>query len=202
MKTLLKRTASDCETASSGFPTRRSGSGRWVCDRFLQNLGVSFAPTELVSVDDQAPDVLFREVRFEVKEWLDQDRRRTDEYREELRQAKLASSSEELWEYLTPEDLTPDMIVSDIESRISGWAAKYEPRFRGSLDLLVYHNRAGHFFKKSPVVPSTDTFSTFGFRSVSMTTDSRAWVLWASPSAPSPIASMVGSIRRHGKPDS
>ena len=86
------------------------------------------------------------------------------------------------------------MIVSDIESRISGWAAKYESRFRGSLDLLVYHNRVGYFFKESPVIPLTDTFSRYGFRSVSMTTDSRAWVLWAGSSAPSIIASMVGSI--------
>ena len=168
----------------------------WVCDQFLQNLGVAFSPTELVPVADQAPDVFFREVRFEVKEWLDQARRRTDEYREKLRQAEQASSTKELWEYLPTEDLTPETIVNDIESRIPDWAAQYEPRFRASLDLLVYHNREGYFFKKSPVIPPTDTFISYGFRSVSMTTNSRAWVLWAGPSAPSLIASMVGSVLR------
>jgi hypothetical protein len=147
--------------------------------------------------------VLFREARFEVKELLDLGRRRTDEYREELRRAEQASSSEELWEYFTPEDLTPEMIVSDIESRISDWAAMYEPRFRSTLDLLVYHNRVGMFFKESPNTPQVAFLEEYGFRSVSMTTNSRAWVLWAGLSSPELLTALVGLIRskrrRRGK---
>lgn len=167
----------------------------WVCHQFLEHLGIAFDSAELVSVEDQAPDVLFREARFEVKELLDTGRRRTDEYKEDLRRAEQASSSEELWECFTPEDLTPKMIVSDIEGRISDWAALYEPRFRSTLDLLVYHNRARMFFRESSVTPQVTSLEKHGFRSVSMTTGSRAWVLWAGPSSPGLIASLAGLIR-------
>lgn len=175
----------------------------WVCHQFLQNLGVAFDSAELIPVEDQAPDVFFREARFEVKELLDPGCRRTDEYREDQRRAEQAPNNEKLWEWFTPEDLTPEMIVSDIEGRISGWAAMYEPRFRSTLDLLVYHNRVGMFFKESPSTPLAAFLGEHGFRSVSMTTDSRAWVLWAGLSSPDLIASVAGSIRpksrRRGK---
>jgi hypothetical protein len=167
----------------------------WVCQQFLQNLGVAFDFAELIPVEDQVPDVLFREARFEVKEILNPGRRRTDEYKEDLRRAEQASSSEELWEYFTPEDLTPEMIVNDIGGRISDWAAMYEPRFRSTLDLLVYYNRVGMFFKETHHTPQAAFLGEYGFRSVSMTTGSRAWVLWAGLSSPDLITSLAGSIR-------
>jgi hypothetical protein len=169
----------------------------WVCRQFLQNLGLAFDSAELLPVEDQAPDVLFREVRFEVKELLDPDRRRTDEYKEDLRRAEEASSIEELdlWECFTPVDLTPEMIVSDIEDRIAGWAALYEPRFRSTLDLLVYYNIMDLLFEEFTDTPQADFLGGHGFRSISMTTGSHAWVLWAGPSSPDLISSLVGLIR-------
>jgi hypothetical protein len=176
----------------------------WICSQFLKNLGVEFDHAHLIS-DEDPPDVFFRGARFEVKECLTKDRQRTDEYRKALRRSEQASGSEDLGRHFTQaafaRDNTSDVRwpdsdwVADIRCGLSGWAKKYEPKFKKSLDVLVYHNVDG-FFDESLVPPPSDTFESYGFRSISMTTDSCAWVLSAGPLAPDFIASPIGPIRR------
>jgi hypothetical protein len=169
----------------------------WVVLRFLNLLDVSPLESEVSSVDDLAPDVLFRDARFEIKEFLMPDRRRTDEFKAALARAESPTFTvDQAFECFTPKDLTTEMILNDIFDRLPGWQ-KYEPRFRSSLDLLVYHNRDGHFFKVTSSLPDASQLASSGFRSVSVCTESFAWVLWASPTAPKWIASQLG-ILRHG----
>jgi hypothetical protein len=181
----------------------------WLCSQFLKNLGVEFEHAELIP-GENPPDVCFRGARFEVKECLAKGRRRTDEYREAQLRSEQASSSEDLWETLHPRGIRPNMIardntsdvrcpdsdwVADIRCGLYGWAKKYDPKFKRSLDLLVYHN-VGGFFDESLVPPPSDTFESYGFRSISMTTDSIAWVLSAGLLAPDILASPIGPKRR------
>ncbi|HEY3568160.1 MAG TPA: DUF1780 domain-containing protein [Thermoanaerobaculia bacterium] len=169
----------------------------WVVSLFLNLLGLSPLEAEVLSVDDVAPDVLFRDAYFEVKEFLIPGRRRTDEFKEALARAESPRFTvRQAFEYLMPQDLTAEMILNDIFDRLPDWQ-KYEPRFRSSLDLLVYHNRDGYFFKPTAFLPDTERLASSGFRSVCVCTDSFAWVLWASSTAPEWIASQVGTIR-HG----
>lgn len=49
---------------------------RWVCLELVQNLGIAYDETEIVSPENDPPDVIFRDARFEVKEILDQGRKR------------------------------------------------------------------------------------------------------------------------------
>jgi hypothetical protein len=168
----------------------------WVALQFLSLLGVSHLEEEVLSVDDVAPDVLFRDARFEVKEFLIPDRRRTDEFKEALARAESPTfTADQAFEFFMPKDLTTEMILNDIFDRLPGWQ-KYEPRFRSSLDLLVYHNRDGYFFKPSSFLPDTARLASFGFRSVCVCTESFAWILWASSTAPTWIAAQRGTIRR------
>lgn len=63
----------------------------WVVKAFLENMRIEHTQNDLVPVTDDPPDVLFRDFRFEVKELMDDDRRRTDEYRKQLEVAKKAT---------------------------------------------------------------------------------------------------------------
>lgn len=54
---------------------------RWVCGSFLRNIDRAFDETEILSQDDEPPDVAFRDVLFEVKEVLDPGRLRHTEYK-------------------------------------------------------------------------------------------------------------------------
>ena len=48
----------------------------WVADHFLENLNIAYSTEEVVSSDDDPPDVIFRDARFEIKEIMDPGRRR------------------------------------------------------------------------------------------------------------------------------
>ncbi len=53
----------------------------WVAKEFLENLGAEFSDDELIVPENDPPDVVFRDVLFEVKEILDQGRRRHAEFK-------------------------------------------------------------------------------------------------------------------------
>jgi hypothetical protein len=166
----------------------------WVCKGFLAALGVGFSDSELVASDDEPPDVLFRDARFEVKELLDEERRRTDEYRKALRQANEASSVRDLREQFPLIDITPAKILRDLEEKLAGWAQRYESTFCASLDMLIYYNRHG-IFKPSDQMPDVSRVSALGFRSISTFTGSQSWILFASDGAPAILVENVGVIK-------
>lgn len=168
----------------------------WVCTTFLTNLGVPYDPSEVCSVDDESPDVFFRQARFEIKERLDPNRRRTDEYRQALERAEAMTARSEIFTFFEPTDLTPADIFTNLVPELETWSRHYEPRFRSVTDLLVYYNSIGSFFKDVPELPDTTAVEIYGFRSVSVTTDSRAWVIWAGGTAPTFLAEKLGHIRR------
>ena len=65
---------------------------KWVVNEFLNNLEINFECDELMSINDQAPDIIFQGVPFEVKEIDEKGRRRHAEMKEELKQAEVALS--------------------------------------------------------------------------------------------------------------
>ena len=68
---------------------------RWVAQSFLTNLGVNFADGELMPGQDP-PDVRFRDTNFEIKEILDEGRRRHQEYKKGLEEAFRATAPRDL----------------------------------------------------------------------------------------------------------
>ena len=165
----------------------------WVAQRFLKIIGERVEPEDLSPCEDDPPDVLFRNARFEVKERLDANRRRTDEYRAALRRAESASNLKELLEHFDPSFETPEMILEDLERFLPEASRKYPAGLKSNLDLLVYYNR--HIFPKDfDSVPDSAHLADLGFRSVSLCTGSRSWVLFASARAPSFLRSAVGDI--------
>lgn len=76
---------------------RQSEQERWVVREFLTRLGVRFAEPELVSEETHSKvDVVFRDVRFQVKEIPDPGTRRGDEVNALWRQAVSAKRVEDI----------------------------------------------------------------------------------------------------------
>ncbi len=166
---------------------------RWVCQEFIQNLGLVFDETELITPDDEPPDVVFRDCRFEIKELLDPGRRRHAEYKASLQKALEATDPQHLLEQFTPQDITPQQIGDRIVNELEALQDHYAPAVRGHLDILFYVNLQEHFLKVDPMPPALK-FAPYGWRSVSALIGWGALVMFAAPDAPSFLASNVGTL--------
>src|SRR5688572_24417938 len=78
------------ESVAFWSPGKKLERELWVAKTFLRHLKVQYAESELVPETSEPPDINFRGARFEIKEILDSDRRRHEEYREKLAKAKSA----------------------------------------------------------------------------------------------------------------
>ncbi len=83
---------------------------KYVVRNLLGACEVSCSESPLLEADEPA-DVQFENCRFQVKEILNEGRRRFDELRESLERAKNASSQDDLREPYTPRDLDVAEIV-------------------------------------------------------------------------------------------
>ncbi len=171
----------------------KSERERWVCSGFLENLDIAFDEAEVALPDDEPPDVVFRDARFEIKEILDPGRRRHAEYKALLQKALGATDPQELLEQFAPKDITPVQIGERIVSKLRGLEAHYAPAVRAKLDLLFYVNLQDHFLKVEPMPPVTE-FAPFGWRSVVVLMGWGSLVLFAAPDAPSFLCSRVGTL--------
>jgi hypothetical protein len=166
---------------------------RWVCIAFLKNLDIKFDESEVISPDDDPPDVVFRNARLEIKDILDPGRRRHAEYKDEFRRALETTNPQDLLREFTPKDITPlhvgDHILSDLEHLHD----HYAPPVRANLDLLFYVNLREHFLKVGPM-PTATTFLPFGWRSVSAVVGWGSLVFFAAADAPSLLQTRVGTL--------
>jgi len=82
----------------------------WVGTSFIENLGIPFDEGEFFVSPHDPPDVIFREVRFEIKEILDPGRKRHSEYKHKLNKSYKATKPDDFLEEYTPIDLAPTQI--------------------------------------------------------------------------------------------
>lgn len=164
---------------------------QWVAARLLERLGVTFSPSDLTAASEPA-DVAFRSARLQVKEILDGDRRRLDEYRNDLEKVESATSPTEMMTLYEPQDLDLADAVAQVERLAAELRTAYGPKERVGLDLLVYMNLLGVAVSDNgaPVAFTNNP----GFRSVSMIVDGLAVVLWADEAAPDFIREAVGRV--------
>lgn len=166
---------------------------RWVCQEFILNLGLAFDEAEVITPDDEPPDVVFRDGRFEIKELLDPGRRRHTEYKASLQKALKTTDPQDLLEQFTPLDITPEQIGSRILKELEALQDHYAPAARRNLDILFYVNLQQHFLKAGPM-PSASEFARYGWRSVSAIKGWGALVMFAASDAPTFLVSNVGAL--------
>jgi hypothetical protein len=90
------------ESVAFWSPEKKLEREVWVVKTFLRNLDVQYADAELVGESSEPPDINFRSARFEIKEILDPDGRRHEEYRQKLERANSATRLRDLMSSTRP----------------------------------------------------------------------------------------------------
>jgi hypothetical protein len=156
----------------------------WIVKKFL-NLKNTDA---FEKPNNDPPDVLYEDARFEVIEILDEGRKRNDEHREraiKIEEALRNKSLSPLLEVYQLSSVSKDDLINEVLKKISVKERKYAPAVTASLDLLVYVN---YQVKKLDItsqitVPIEDRFNKW--RSVSVLTNSHGgFVIFVGPLAP------------------
>lgn len=168
---------------------------RWVVRSFLRNFGVKFHAFQVQSERNEPPDVRYFTAAFEIKEIMDPGRRRHDEYRVFLKRANSASSPNDLLEFHDPRDISLSEVLDLLWRVAEELGKKYPVATRKSLDLLAYVNLKHVLGIKEDVVPVTQSWRRFGFRSISFLKGSQtSYVAFADHTAPSFLHGRVGEL--------
>lgn len=167
---------------------------RWVVQSFLTNLGVSFADDELMPGQDP-PDVRFRDANFEIKEILDEGRRRHQEYKQGFEEAIRTTSPRDLVRTVQYNEIAISTVYDLILQSANALATeKYPSAVGGNLDLLFYVNLLHTFEFVELPFPDATELSSHGWRSVSFVKGHRSSVFMATSAAPIYIRDCVGRI--------
>jgi hypothetical protein len=183
--------------------TKKRKRERWVVEHFLQGIGVKSGFDEIEQPDVDPPDAHFRGAAFEVKEILESNRRRGDEYRKALRQAEAAISHHELTKSFKPRSMDIEQAYHLVMEQTRELAAhKYVTApVRASLDLLFYVNldMTSAWGIKDGTRPDIAPLMAEGWRSVSFLHGmSTACVLFACDSAPQFLKAIQGRLITNG----
>ena len=109
---------------------------------FLKNLDIEFNPKNLFCVQPDPPDVVYEEIRLEIKEIMDEGRKRHDEVKDEIakhgRTLPYVSNPQRLLFDLLPLDAA-NLILKNLDSY--ELTQKYKSPFKANTDLLFYINK-------------------------------------------------------------
>jgi hypothetical protein len=155
----------------------------WVVKKFLKAFDVDFSEEEIRSCKDDPPDIIFREARIEIKEILDPDRKRHDEYKKALVKVRKAKKIKDLFEFYSPKIISVSELINIISSKIEGYEKKYSSDNTRNLDLLIYFNMLDYEVIQEDIGNMKTDFC-HKWRSVSVLTNESAFVLYAKNSAP------------------
>jgi len=174
----------------------------WVANEFLINLGVTFSSSELQAVENDPPDVRFREAEFEIKEILDPGRRRHAEYKAALEHAKKTLSIDQLLEPYHPRDITYSEIYNLVEAAVGKYISKYPVSVWENMDLLFYVNLEDTRAYIKHDLPEQSEITRSGFRSVSFVAGYLSGVLMARNGVPEFLSGKTPRVeRRSAEPD-
>jgi len=174
----------------------KTDAERMVCAAFLRCLGITFRPGELVKARSDPPDVLFRDVRFEVMLLLDEDRQPHKEWKKILEVRRSASSLSEVLEpIMEPHPLGVDAVAKRVLDGLSAKSSRYDPGTVCSLDALVYVDLIGRC-----LYPSSDSLSAPNdlartWRSICFVFPPYSCVVYATEAAPAFLRQFSGQIR-------
>lgn len=164
---------------------------RSVCRAFLRTIGVPFKDQELVAPTDEPADVAFRMARFQIREILEPDRRRGDDWKRKEKKYSDANSFDDVMEpYTPPTSVALAELVPKIDDALSEKAQKYGTGCNG-IDALVYVNLGNHFLAADSDVPHLDKLKSHGWRSVSILFPPYGIILFAGSMAPDFLTALV-----------
>ncbi len=111
----------------------------WVVRRLISALGIDFKEEEF-RAGQEPTDVIFRDGYFQIKEKLNEGRKRTDELKKKLERARTAQSYGDLLEHYTPQNITFAEITEQCSEAAKVIANHYGAVERKKIDLIYYFN--------------------------------------------------------------
>jgi len=184
-KSYIEDYISDVKESLDFFSNKRKPEReKWVVNELLTYFKMEFKPAELCSYKDEPPDIIFRDAHFEIKEIQNNNRRRTDEYKNTLEKARKAGRISELLEQYTPINISIDGAFLIIAPATDKWTAKYGLSLCEKLDLLIYLNLRGTTLDCDDLEIIDDKDKIQGWRSISVVSNNCAFVISAAASAP------------------
>ncbi len=157
---------------------------RSVCRAFLRTIDVGFDEAELVAPTVEPADVAFRTARFQIREVLDPDRKRGDDWKHKEKKFTEAKSLEALIEpYSPPTPVTLATLVPKIVEALSEKSQKYGTECK-DIDALVYVNLRNQYLEAHSDIPPLDELKWQGWRSVALLFSPYGVILFAEPTAP------------------
>jgi len=163
---------------------------RSVCRAFLRTIGVAFEESELIAPTEEPADVAFRTAQFQIREILEADRRRGDDWKKMEEKYSGANSLTELLEpYSPPSAVELHILVPEIVEAISEKAKKYGAGCNG-IDMLVYVNLTDRYLAAHSELPNLNKLHLQGWRSVSILFPPYGIILFAKSAAPDFITAL------------
>jgi Putative endonuclease, protein of unknown function (DUF1780) len=172
---------------------------RLSCAMFLRALGEPFSVEELVWVPDgqDPPDVKFRGARFEVRELLDEGRRRYDEVKARRQQYGQMKTADDIFvDVPNGSPISHGEVYTLLLAALAEKASRYGVKGCGTLDALVCIQLRDRFLYPAPPLPDCTTLVQQGWRSVSIIMPMYSYVVYATDAAPAFLQEHVGQTRR------
>lgn len=165
-----------------------------VVSDFFKSLGTVFNESDLQPGVDEPIDIRFGAVKFQLKEIMDSNRRRHDEFREAYRNALAATEGKSLLRHCEHRDITLTNIYEEILSRASLLLRKYEPGVCRNINLLFYVNLLDVYGLVETPYPDITAMRSLPWQSVSFLMGFKACVLFAQDDAPAFLKSAMGKV--------
>ena len=166
---------------------------------FLTNLHIGINDAQVFCSPKDPPDVIYQDAAFEIKEIMDEGRRRHDESKQ-ARQKSLKKTRPEDFRRRFVTDLLPvDAGLLALE-KLDALAERYEADVKACTDMLFYINKRDHWFDDGPM-PTSEQFAKYGWRSVSAVVASDvSLVFYASADAPKFLQDNCSQVRKRYEP--
>lgn len=184
------------KTISFFSPQRKQERELWVGKRFISFLGLNSKKQSLKLSEGEPPDLVFEGAQFELKEIMEDGRRRGDEYKSALKAAEKANCLDDLLEEYRPRSMTLCEAVLLVGQKAEGLQNKYSPAVTRSLDLLFYLNWQDYSIEEGDFNCGELNPTLSLWRSVSVVSNDCAFGLFAHKDAPEFLKATVLQLYR------
>ena len=162
---------------------------------FLTNLHIGMDDAEVFCSPQDPPDVIYKDAQFEIKEIMDEGRRRHDEVKQAHQEA-LQKNRPQKFTRNSVIGLLPVDAGQLVLKQLDELAERYQADVKARTDMLFYVNKLNHWFDDGPM-PDSALFDRYGWRSVSaVVASSVSLVFYASTDAPKFLQDNCGQVRK------
>lgn len=166
---------------------------RAVVRAFLRCIGVTFVESEIVAPSSEPVDVSFHDARFQVREILQQGRRRGDEWK---LKARAQSMNDAIVTWNPPTPMSAEDLTLEVTQALDEKAQKYGRSQCSRLDALVYVNLTlTNVLRPDTALGNTAGLAAQAWRSVSLVFPPYGIVLSATCDAPGFLQQLIGRVR-------